>query len=433
MIKIIKKLLSENLVFKIVSLLLAILMWFIVVNEANPVMSKRFRVPLNLQNEEVLTKNNYVLLNRDALLSTQVDLYIRAPKSVIDSMSINPEGLEAFLDLKPIDISSSDILGEPQPLSVKYELPNASCEVVRYSPYYVDIILDKNIEKIFPITLEKSGEVNSAYMHLTPHVTPNSVVVSGPMSVVNTISAVKLTVNLTDATSNIEETNKLEVFDYLNRDITSKVKLENDSAEVFIQVNKYGKITINKPTVRGQVKEGLAIDKIDYEPKFIEVIGEESDIEAVKSISLETIDVDGLSETKSYTFDLRSLLLDKNLSVKNYAPYKTVVTVKLKEEETREFEVSTEQIVVSGTEKDVLFADDYVTITLKGYGDELDKLLDEGIKLSVDISQYDDDGSGLHNVLVHVELPDTIKLVEQPRVDLEFVDKIEVNAEETQQ
>ena len=82
----IKTFFSKNTGWKIASIFIAILLWFIVMNTLNPAETKTFSVPITLVNEMHLTENGYAVLNTEELTSTRVEIKVRATRAALDSL-----------------------------------------------------------------------------------------------------------------------------------------------------------------------------------------------------------------------------------------------------------------------------------------------------------------------------------------------------------
>ncbi len=81
----IRDLFLKNLVFKLLALLFAILLWWMVTSVSDPTQYKSFSVPVTMQNESALTaagKYYAVLKNSDT-----ISVRVTAKRSVIDRLS----------------------------------------------------------------------------------------------------------------------------------------------------------------------------------------------------------------------------------------------------------------------------------------------------------------------------------------------------------
>ena len=63
--------------WKLLSLIIAIGLWFMVINTENPVETRSYTAAIQLQNEEALTERGYVVVNDDELSSTRVTVRLR--------------------------------------------------------------------------------------------------------------------------------------------------------------------------------------------------------------------------------------------------------------------------------------------------------------------------------------------------------------------
>ncbi len=410
LLKIAKKIsnmITKNLGWKLVSILIAIIMWFIVVNNANPITPKRFLVPLQIHNRQVLEDNEYVILNAEEITSSHVELYVRAAKNVIDQLSQNPESIEAFIDLKPIDISRSNILGEPLPITINYNLPIELAEVIQQTPRYMDIILDRYESKTMFAVLEKVGELTPGYVDLPYTIEPSRITVSGPKSYVDQVAALKIPIDVTNASQDLTITSNLSAFNESGKDITANVKLSANTVTATLPIKKYASLRITNPVIVGNVAPGYVINNITMEPRYVEVVGDEEAIEKAKPIILEPINVDNLKKTKSFSFDLRSYFLETDLSIKNFSPYIAVVTVNLEKELEKQHKIASQDILIIGGNGRVVFDLDAVTINLKG----IERYHNNEVKASIDLSGL---YPGHYTVPLKIEAGYGLSLTDEP-------------------
>jgi len=167
--------LRENLPLKAASLILAMGVWFYVRGEDKPVQILSF--PLELQNlpEELAIAGDVM----DA-----VSVRVRAPDVVL-------RGLEAQTPLARADLSG---LGAGEqfvriPLSSISVPPQA--EVLRISPEYVPIRLEKKELKNLPVNVRIAGEPAAGFVLGRTSVQPNRVTIEGPESAVEEAAEVE--------------------------------------------------------------------------------------------------------------------------------------------------------------------------------------------------------------------------------------------------
>ena len=90
-----KKLISKDNTIKILSVMLALLLWFYVITEQNPEITKDVTVPIRLVNTVFFERNNMVIVNETDSFS--LTLRIKGKKDVLDKL--NSSTVDAFADL----------------------------------------------------------------------------------------------------------------------------------------------------------------------------------------------------------------------------------------------------------------------------------------------------------------------------------------------
>src|SRR5690554_1176751 len=89
---------ENDIVIRIISVLIAILLWFIVLDHQNPITERTVSIPLRT-NKEVLKNNNISLVSSN--VPNTVDVVIRGRQQRLDRVSSND--FLAFLDFSPIE------------------------------------------------------------------------------------------------------------------------------------------------------------------------------------------------------------------------------------------------------------------------------------------------------------------------------------------
>jgi len=160
--------LRENLPLRLASLALAVGVWFYVRGEDKPVQI--VSVPLELQN---LSPD--LAIAGDVIES--VNVRVRAPEGVLKTMT--PERFSARMDLSPLD--AGDHL-----VRIPHELMRVppGAEVVKISPEYLSVRLEKKLKRSLPVTARVAGDPAEGYELGGTAVRPEQVAVEGPETAV---------------------------------------------------------------------------------------------------------------------------------------------------------------------------------------------------------------------------------------------------------
>ncbi len=415
-------LITHNFGWKCLALFLSFILWFLVMNVKNPVYTKTFNLPLQVDNQDVLENNQYILQNADELKSKIISVKVKASTQTLASLNTTDKNFKAYIDLKPIDISRTEELGKPMDVNVKVELPPdvnaASYEISGYSPSTVSIVLDKIVEENFPITVVKNGDGKTGYVALQSTATPNTVTIRGAKSVLNNIDTVQAVVDLSNATKDITTSVSPVVVDGQGNDMTGQLALSVDQVDIHVVVNKFEKISVATPTLSGNPAEGYYFDSANWEPQTIEVVGSESEVRATPPIVLPTINMENASETFVQRFDVRQYFTNSSLTVKNGTPHEVVVTVVIGKEGTTELEIPMDAITIDAMDAPFVLPEGNLLLRLKGPQDVVDALTPQDIGASINLSGLE---AGTHTVPVSLALPaDVVVLGHSPTITVEI-------------
>ncbi len=190
-----KERLIKNLGLKILSLFLAFIIWLIVVNVSNPLVNGRREVTLEIENDQVLTaaRRAYEIIGKSTV-TVGFDVHAR------DNYKVQPSDFRAYIDLSEL----YDVTGS---VPVKVEVLNN--DDIYYNvvsrPGVVRVKTEDIQTKPFEVTAEVEGTAASGYDFANVVLTPNTVIVEGPMSQVGLINHVGVKINIDGLSSDGEE------------------------------------------------------------------------------------------------------------------------------------------------------------------------------------------------------------------------------------
>ncbi len=426
MIKKLYIMITSNVFWKLLSLAVAITLWFIVKSINDPITPDRISVPLQVLNKASLENKNYILQNELALNNQLITFRVRASASAITELKQSQSNLKAFIDLKALELSKDYIPGEKIELYVKYELPQNIDESlfkeISIFPQTVDVVLDEIVEKDFSITVDKIGDGKAGYVSLLAAVEPETVTLKGPKSKIDTIEAVHVSVDLREATKDVSITRELQIIDTNGDDITQYIELSAQAVKVNVPVDKYQKISIQPPVLAGNVAEGFRFDRADYEPKSVEVVGNEEEIKAMKSIELPAVNISNRVESFTTTVDLRPYFSNSNLAIRNGTPHEVKISVNISKEAVKEIQIPIESISIEGMSRSFLLPDGNVILVVKGQKSAVESLTVDDLSPYINLAGLD---AGKHDVEVEFLLPsDVITVSNKPTISVEILEDV---------
>lgn len=260
------KFFRKNLSLKLASLALAVGVWAFVRGEDRPVQI--FSVPLDLQN----LPSNLVIAGG---VADSVNVRVRAPESVLRNM-VN-ETLLATVDLEGLGPGEQTVRVGPEAVRVP-----KSVEVVRVTPEFLSLRLEKKVRTDLPVTARIVGRPAPGYVLGSSRVTPVRAMVEGPESAV--AEAVEVD------TETIRIDGRSQPFEVMVDLYPARpdVKVVGDAkAQVFVNLHeRFITRTISLPVKT--VGEDL---EVRLDPETVEVIveGTPGDLEALTAESLSAV------------------------------------------------------------------------------------------------------------------------------------------------
>ena len=177
---------EKDLVLKIISILIGVLLWFIVLDQQNPLMERTISIPLR-SNREVLESNNISLVSSN--VPSTVDVVIRGRKQRIEKVSSND--FQAYLDFSSItDTETTEV-----PINLPEYIGDQDVIVLDVYPKLVKIKLENIVRKEFPVSVKWTGQLPEGYDAVNVKANPNTIILEDLESVVNNISSVAVTVD----------------------------------------------------------------------------------------------------------------------------------------------------------------------------------------------------------------------------------------------
>lgn len=265
-----RKLLS-NLPTLLTALIFAIGVWIFAVTQADPTVTQTYPQPLDI--EVIGLDPTLTIVNE---ISEQVKLTVRAPSSIFKQLESDRNLINVTLDLSGLDSGVHTL--KPQ---VNISLSPA--EVVRIDPSTVFVKLDSIISQQFEVQVNMIGNPAIGFDVEAPELSNETVTISGPESVVNSINQVVAEVNIVDASEDIQRTVDLVAFDAQGNKVQGLIMNPN-SVQVFIPVSQRGgyRTVVVRIVTSGQIASGYRLTNIFSNPPTVTIFS--SDPELVDSI-----------------------------------------------------------------------------------------------------------------------------------------------------
>ena len=389
-----KEKLGNDLILKVFSLVLAILLWLFVINTEDPVITKSFsNIPVDMLNEQVLDE-----LNRTYKITegSTVSFTVKGKKTVLDKLK--KSDFRATADVSSMSKVNS-IPIKIVPLKFADQL-----EIVSGNNQSVKVKLEDLRRVRVPVTVETTGRPASGYAVGSKTAAPNLISISGPKSVVKQVKSIKVIVDVTGLKKDISITHKVVCYDSEGEQVDqSRLKLDNDEVKVKIKFSRTKTVPIVVKT-KGTPAKGYALGSIDYSPEEIEITGEQDALEQVDEIALSTIDISNSTKSIEKTIKAADIKLPEGITfVKDTSKIEDIVVkANIEKYKKRTITLSTDQIQLINNENNykIEFDQSEVPIKVTGLKSVVDDLTAKDLNPKIDVSDYE---TGTHTVQVQLK------------------------------
>lgn len=375
-----KEKLLNNLGLKILSIFLAFVIWFVVVNVSNPEVSRSKEVAVNIVNDSVLTsaEKTYEITGKETV-TVVYDVRTR------DAFKVSASDFRAYIDLSQLYSVTGSVPVQVEVLNNKDIIMNATAK-----PGVVHVDTEDLQTKRFDLLAEQVGETESGYASDGLSLSPEYVTLQGPVSKVGQVSAVGIEINIAGSSSNVKGVAAPIFYDANgNRfEPSSQVEVSPEEISYEVVINKVKELPLDFE-VTGNVASGYQYVGIESSRKNVSVIGLKSNLASVNKITIPAseLDLSGASENKTVQVDLTKYLPEGIRLAESESPVVEICMV-VEKLVTRALPVTENDVKLEGEQDRYVydFRPSRVSVMVQGLREELDTLTAADLDVTVDVS-----------------------------------------------
>lgn len=403
-----KKILTNNIGFKLLSLLFAIVFWLIVVNIDDPEVTRTIQgIPVTTLDENVITGNNQVY---KVISGNEVTITVKGPRSMVDRMT-----KDYFLAEAPFS-EKSNVDAVPIYVSFRNSKYEKDCEITQKT-MSMKLSIENIVNKSFEININHVSELSSSYYLGKESITPKTVSVSAPESIINQIENVAVDVDLSSHTGDFSMPLNIKYYTGTGSEVSLDVNSSVNTSTTTYSANIYQVREVPlKCGYVGNVADGYELVEVTSEKSTIRIAGPDANL--IDSIVLpdELLNLSRATADVSVEADI-SALLPSGVYLCNPNDAVMKITAKIEKLVT-----STYRIPVSEIDKNNIPAGYSAEISEQSINVRLIGLEKEHSSFSVnDLNAYVDlknTVEGNNEVIVRFTLPNGLKLVDEVRVNV---------------
>jgi len=282
--------LESNIVSILLALLLALVVWVVASQDADPVEQTDFERPVPIQ---IVGLQSGLVITNSPAESTIVQL--RAPESVW--LLLTEDDFDIVADLSQLDAGSYDV-----PVEVAI---NAQAIPVSTNPDTIHVEIEEIWQRTLPIQLIVSGEIPTGYRGGSPLVEPSEVMIEGPKSQVLLVSEVRTLASITDLRETYNQDHSLIAID-ADGNLVNEVSIMPSTVGVTIPI--YPEADFREVAVRVNADllpaPGYYVSRIVPNPLLVPVRGEPEILNDITYVETQPIYLQGLTEDTTVNIQL---------------------------------------------------------------------------------------------------------------------------------
>lgn len=383
---------KNKIISILLSLVIAVCLWIYVVSTVTPDDNQWiYNIPVTFVNEDGLFSDRNLTLagGRDTTVS------LRFNGSRQDLLKLNNTNVIITVDL-------SQVTGPGTwNLSYDFELPetvtSSGISVVGRSKTSVEVKVDKLSAKEIVVEAVFEGDVASGYVSEPIKLEYETIEIRGPKELVDSVDYAQVVLKRTNLSKSVSEVLDYTLMDAEDEPVESdEIKCSVDQIGVEMPVLMVKDVALTVTLIAGGgATEDHAVCTV--EPSTISVKGDPTELEALNSINVGTIDLASVQKTESKNFDIVIPNGMTNLTGETAAK----VTVELKNLKTRTFQVTNIECTNKPAEYSVTLGTSFLQVQIRGLAEEVNEMAASNIRAVADLSAI---SSATGSYLVPVEI-----------------------------
>lgn len=291
------KYLDRNSSVRILSITLALILWFLGVNQQNPIVERSIAVPVEYG--EVDPGLALISVSPRSIVVTVEGRqgYLEGLSDADFTALVDLEQIPAGVSHRPIAVSL------PQSAGINWGF--GALRIVDYEPSVVEITVDQIETRQVDVDIRVVGNPHPDYVADTMQLERATVAVTAPASELQTVDRLSGTIDIEGAESTVTVSVPLRAVDFGGRDVRG-AQLASPEIEVTVPIRARppaATVAVN-PQIGGTPESGFRVAKVTVDPQLVTLRAPSDQIGEIDSISTRVLNVDGRSSSFTETVSL---------------------------------------------------------------------------------------------------------------------------------
>ncbi|MFA7672898.1 MAG: CdaR family protein [Clostridia bacterium] len=407
---------KHNLFFKILSVLIAILAWFTVSVNNNPVESRTITVPIQVINEKSLIDKNLEIVD-DYVDYIEID--VKGASTEISQVTVSD--FTAFLDLSRVTREGETVIAISD---IAYKGSSKITFTYDDDAAKIHIEAEQLVSAQFPVTVEFTGELPSGYSVVSYTVTPSIQSINNVSSTIENVGKIAVKIDLNDVQQSFTLRKTCVIYDKSDNVINEFSNLI--TVDVGLVIGKTVDVTEVLTGSDNIGDDHIFISSTLDVSKMI-IVGEYDVIKDIDAIYTQPFDISGRTESfiseailnvaSNITVYYEDNILNTGNTVK--------LSVTIEKLTTKVFEYAINELTIrnKSVSHGYTLNNDMFTVTLKGRAQSLALITKSSLTPYIDVININD---GSYNLKVKVlSMGGSITLIDSSSVNV-YVETVTV-------
>ena len=371
------RIVSHNLMWKILSVVIAILMWSYIVSADSSITRTKVLSSgdVSLSGQSVLQSRLLaVVMDEDEALAS-VRVKVKVPQANYARVTADSVSVE-------LDLSRVRQTGRQE---VELVGTTAYGEVVQITPSTLEVDIEPMDTRVVPVNVELQNQDEDKYYYVVSQSNPSQLTISGASSVVQRIAQAQALVNVEGMTTGRNVSVKYALLDEEGNEVTQLVSKPTSSVMVGLSIDPIARLSVDasiETATTGTLPDGYRITRVEVQPETITVAGDPSLLGELDVLTFEQVNVTGRTQSFSTVATVNALDAMKYVSTRQ-----VTVTVYI-EEESQVARFENVKLSVTGLKEGCRaeLSDETVRVKATGAYSEMGQLTESHLLADVDLT-----------------------------------------------
>ena len=285
--------LARNVWLKLLSLLLAILLWNYVISTNTSITRKKTLTGITgyVTGQTALNANRLALLNDPSDQLSGISVTVDTPQTYYARVS--SDNVQVTLDLSSVRTAGTQ--------EVPLRATTSYGRVTDIVPDSLTLTFEATDSRSVPINSVLTGDVQDDCWYNIARTNPSYLTVSGAGSVVRSIASATVYMDVTGHDSPFTQAQPYALYDAAGAEIPQEM-LNLSSSSVSISVDVYPAKDLPVSTdlanvITGQPADGYVVQSVTVQPEIVTVAADSELLEGLTELMIEPVNVEGFSQS----------------------------------------------------------------------------------------------------------------------------------------